>query len=94
MNINTSWQCLKYLFKLFVVLYIILALTIQPCLAQGNTINTKPDLENIEQIKLFFDKIYAEKMLQQHIPGAAFTLVKNDKVLSSKGYGFANWLSR
>jgi len=36
------------------------------------------------------DGFFAERMAEQHIPGAVFVLVKDGKVVHSRGYGFAN----
>ena len=38
----------------------------------------------------FFDGFFAREMVRWHIPGAAFVLVKDGKVIFSKGYGYAN----
>ncbi|HEY8558900.1 MAG TPA: serine hydrolase domain-containing protein [Pyrinomonadaceae bacterium] len=36
------------------------------------------------------DKIFAEQMPKYNIPGAVFTLVKDGKIIFSKGYGYAD----
>ena len=45
------------------------------------------DARELEQ---FIDKIFAEEMEKQHIPGAVFVFVKDGAVLFSKGYGFVD----
>ncbi|MEA5515387.1 serine hydrolase domain-containing protein [Nodularia sp. UHCC 0506] len=43
-----------------------------------------------QDLEPFVDKYFSEQMLQLNIPGAVFVLVKGDKLLLNKGYGFAN----
>jgi CubicO group peptidase (beta-lactamase class C family) len=38
----------------------------------------------------FFDAFFANEMPRWHVPGAALVLVKDGKVIFSKGYGYAN----
>lgn len=42
------------------------------------------------QLQTFFDAFFARAMAKWHIPGAAFVLVKNGKVVFTQGYGYAN----
>src|SRR5262245_66583008 len=43
-----------------------------------------------QELERFLDGYFAEQMKQQHIPGAAFVLVKEGKVFFKKGYGLAD----
>src|SRR6185503_11116644 len=43
-----------------------------------------------KELEAFIDKIITEEMEREHIPGAEFVFVKDNKVFFSKGYGFAN----
>jgi CubicO group peptidase (beta-lactamase class C family) len=45
------------------------------------------DARELEQ---FLDKIFAEEMLKEHIPGAVFVFVKDGAAFFSKGYGFVD----
>lgn len=47
-------------------------------------------LSNAQEVETFFDRFFAREMPRWHIPGAAFVLVKDDKVVFSKGYGYAD----
>lgn len=43
-----------------------------------------------KKVGTFFDDFFERAMTRWHIPGAAFVLVRNGKVLFTKGYGYAN----
>lgn len=43
-----------------------------------------------QDLESLVNKYFSEQMLQLNIPGAVFVLVKDGKLLLSKGYGFAN----
>ena len=49
---------------------------------------------NQGEISDFFDGFFAREMVRWHIPGAAFVLVKDGKVVFSKGYGYADLAKR
>jgi CubicO group peptidase (beta-lactamase class C family) len=50
-----------------------------------------PDLLNDRAVlEAFVDHIVTNRMQAGHVPGAVVTIVKDDKVLLNKGYGFAN----
>ena len=49
--------------------------------------NGPNDMKEFEQ---FLDSFFAERMQKEHIPGAAFVFIKDNKVFFKKGYGFAN----
>lgn len=51
---------------------------------QAQKIIDRKDLES------FLDKVFAEQMPKYNIPGAVFTLVKDGKIVFSKGYGYAD----
>jgi CubicO group peptidase (beta-lactamase class C family) len=42
------------------------------------------------ELEAFLDRFFAERMQAEHIPGAAFVLVKDGKIFFSKGYGYAD----
>jgi CubicO group peptidase (beta-lactamase class C family) len=52
--------------------------------------NADQKLSNPAVVESFFDSFFAREMPKWHIPGAAFTLVRNGRVIFSKGYGSAN----
>jgi CubicO group peptidase (beta-lactamase class C family) len=41
-------------------------------------------------LEAFVDHLVTNRMQEAHVPGAVVTIVKDDKVLLNKGYGFAN----
>jgi CubicO group peptidase (beta-lactamase class C family) len=41
-------------------------------------------------LEAFVDNLVTNRMRESHVPGAVVTIVKDDKVLLNKGYGFAN----
>jgi CubicO group peptidase (beta-lactamase class C family) len=43
-----------------------------------------------KELEPFLDKLFAEQMPKYNIPGAVFTLVKDGKIIFSKGYGYAD----
>lgn len=47
-------------------------------------------LSNPGEVQAFFDRFFAREMPKWHVPGAAFVLVKDGKVIFSKGYGYAD----
>ena len=47
-------------------------------------------LSNPGEVRTFFDTFFAREMPKWHVPGAAFVLVKDGKVIFSKGYGYAD----
>jgi CubicO group peptidase (beta-lactamase class C family) len=47
-------------------------------------------LANPAAVNSFFDTFFAQEMARWHVPGAALVLVKDGKVIFSKGYGYAN----
>jgi CubicO group peptidase (beta-lactamase class C family) len=49
-----------------------------------------PALSNPGAVQAFFDRFFGREMPRWHIPGAAFVLVKDGKVIFSKGYGYAD----
>lgn len=42
------------------------------------------------ELEKFMDQFLKEKMVEYHVPGAAFVLVKNGQIYFSKGYGYAD----
>ena len=48
------------------------------------------DLESPEELEAFFDGALAIQLKNYNIPGATVALVKEDEIVFSKGYGFAN----
>jgi CubicO group peptidase (beta-lactamase class C family) len=50
----------------------------------GETLSSPREAES------YFDGFFAQEMARWHIPGAAFVLVKDGKVVFSKGYGYAD----
>ncbi|HVU27204.1 MAG TPA: serine hydrolase domain-containing protein [Verrucomicrobiae bacterium] len=47
-------------------------------------------LSNESALEKFVDGIVTNRMREAHVPGAVVTIVKGDRVIFSKGYGFAN----
>lgn len=45
---------------------------------------------NPGEVESFFDSFFRRAMARWHIPGAAFVLVKDGRVIFSKGYGYAD----
>lgn len=99
MNIHS---CIKKIVRSLAILtlsIIFFALNILPCYAQEisgtsqqlvATVNPPGKLTDIQSLEAFFDKSFAENMVKYHVPGATYALVKDGKILSSKGYGFAD----
>lgn len=57
-------------------------------------VSARQALANRGQAEAFFDSFFARAMSRWHVPGAALVLVKNGKVIFSKGYGYANLKKR
>ncbi|HET7100758.1 MAG TPA: serine hydrolase domain-containing protein, partial [Terriglobia bacterium] len=47
-------------------------------------------MSNPREVQAFFDRFFGREMPGWHIPGAAFVLVKDGKVIFTKGYGYAD----
>jgi CubicO group peptidase (beta-lactamase class C family) len=43
-----------------------------------------------QQLETFAERFFGEQMEKLHIPGVAFSLVKDGEIIMSKGYGFAD----
>ncbi|MCU0535168.1 MAG: beta-lactamase family protein [Hydrococcus sp. Prado102] len=43
-----------------------------------------------QELEIILDRFFGEQMEKLHIPGAAFSLVKDGEIVLSKGYGFAH----
>ncbi|NEO88911.1 MAG: beta-lactamase family protein, partial [Moorea sp. SIO3G5] len=48
------------------------------------------ELTQFQDIEKFSDDFFVNQMTENYIPGAVFTLVKDDNIIFSKGYGYAN----
>ena len=55
--------------------------------AQGPPHSSLHDAKSLER---FFDSIYPKEMGKSKVPGGAISIVKNGKVIFSKGYGYSN----
>jgi len=61
------------------------------CLARASEPAGSTNLLSDENaLQAFVDRIVTNRMQQAHVPGAVVTIVKDDKVIFNKGYGFAN----
>ncbi len=47
-------------------------------------------LDNARELETLFDPIFAERMEKLHIPGAVVAVVKDGKIIFTKGYGVAD----
>lgn len=75
--------------KRFIILckfsvYIFL-ISIQSC-AQDTKLSLKKDIVIEKKI----DSLFKQKMTNEKIPGAAIIIIKNNKIILKKGYGFSN----
>src|SRR4028118_204305 len=57
--------------------------------AQAQAIQTN-NLTNPKELEAFLDPIFAEQMEKSHIPGAVVSVVKDGKIIFTKGYGVAD----
>jgi CubicO group peptidase (beta-lactamase class C family) len=61
------------------------------CLAHASEPTGSTNLLGDENaLQAFVDRIVTNRMQENHVPGAVVTIVKDDKVIFNKGYGFAN----
>lgn len=58
-----------------------------PLIAQNTKANQSYNAKDLETL---LDPIFAERMEKLHIPGAVVSVVKDGKVIFSKGYGIAD----
>lgn len=80
------------------VAYALAALTSSTIVSMGLLAAPKPkQAQTADQglwkptnVQAFFDSFFKRAMTRWHVPGAAFVLVKNGKVVFIKGYGYAN----
>lgn len=72
-------------------LVFLLALSASPAFAAEELQEETFDLENTKELENFVDSFFASGILEQTgAPGAAVAIVKKDRVLLTKGYGYAN----
>ena len=69
----------------------ILALTpLQPPIKIQAQIAQANNLTDSKELEAFLDPIFAERMEKLHIPGAVISVVKDGKIVFTKGYGVAD----
>ncbi|NET86367.1 MAG: serine hydrolase [Moorea sp. SIO1F2] len=56
----------------------------------STTDDSQVELTKFQDIEEFSDNFFVNQMTENNIPGAVFTLVKDDNIIFSKGYGYAN----
>lgn len=56
---------------------------------QAQTVQTN-NLTNSKELEIFLDPIFAERMEKLHVPGAVISVVKDGKIIFTKGYGVTN----
>ena len=59
-------------------------------LASATETKSVPTLTNKEEVAAFVDQEMTQAMAKFHIPGAVISIVKDDQLLFSNGYGQAN----
>lgn len=85
-----------YLIKIALMVITLLAIIASPSLAEFDSApqpSAHPSQDNdldVDDIESFMDEFFAEQMDTLHIPGAAVVVVKDDQVLFSRGYGYAD----
>lgn len=87
MKINEGIHCfIGVLIGVLIILFTSagLARASEPAQPVTNLLNDRGALE------AFVDHLVTNRMKEAHVPGAVVTIVKDDKVLLNKGYGFAN----
>ena len=82
-------------YPLTVLLTLVVLLSIAgPALAQGNRIAPAPSqpqgLTDPAEMEAFLDALLEKQMEENHIAGAAVSVVKDGKLFFAKGYGYAN----
>lgn len=78
----------KYLFLIFsAILFLNPVGTLLPVQARKPSTDTAISPKDLEAL---FDPIFAEQMAKLHIPGAVVAVVKDGKILFTKGYGYAD----
>ncbi|MBI1983477.1 MAG: beta-lactamase family protein, partial [Acidobacteria bacterium] len=60
-----------------------------PCFGKAPA-GSGPDLHDLAALQTFLDNHFNKRMKELHVPGAAFVLVKDGKILFAKGYGYAD----
>lgn len=55
-----------------------------------NSAYAKESIKNPDEIKMFFDDYFSKKMKDKNVPGVGFIIVKDGKIILSRGYGYAN----
>jgi CubicO group peptidase (beta-lactamase class C family) len=80
---------LRKLFAVLVGVILIGQLLAVPCFAQE--LPTSPQgPTDPQELEAFLDDFFTKEMAKEHVPGAAVALVKDGKILFSKGYGYAD----
>lgn len=81
---------MRHLHAVLVGLTLVWLLSGLPCFAQGLPTPAPSGPTDPQELEAFLDQFFAQKMAEQHVPGAVFTLVKDGKIFFSKGYGYAD----
>lgn len=97
---NTLQKQWRYIMTLTTVICgFILAVMPAPAIAQANNdtnsvANHDTNNDNIAidpaELEIFLDGYLAEPMAEHHIPGVVISVVQDDRVILSKGYGYAD----
>jgi len=97
-SIGASWSWVKHVIGGLISLALVTLLYVQPCLA-GSLTTEPPQIASVtrfqglsdpHELETFLDNFFAQQMANLHVPGVAFTLVKDGKVFFTKGYGYAD----
>lgn len=86
---NSPRPALMKSLSLILPAILFLKLICVPLPAQAQTSSTRSIIAP-QDLEALFDPIFAEQMTKLHIPGAVVTVVKDGKILFTKGYGYAD----
>lgn len=86
---NAICQAFSKIITLLVGIILIWFFSPLPCLAQSNS-TPQTRLNYPQELAAFLDNFFQQEMPKEHVPGAAVVLVKDGKILFSKGYGYAD----
>ncbi len=75
--------------RLIVLVILFLNATCLPPPTPAQAASTDSSI-NTKELETLFDPIFAGQMEKLHIPGAVVAVVKDGKILFTKGYGYAD----
>lgn len=70
-------------------LFLIILISVIPVTSKG-AVNKRVDINNVEDVNEFTDNYFKDKMKKYNVPGACIVIVKDNKEILKKAYGYSD----